>query len=57
MAEAVILGPFVPFPQDGQGSTLFSDRLCCIRKKKIRLGPHINRQQLYLVYFSSERNI
>lgn len=27
------------------------------KKKKIRFGPHINRQQLYLVYFSSERNI
>ena len=57
MTEAVILGPFGLFLQDGQGSTLFSDRLCCIRKKKIRLGPHIHRQQLYLVYFSSERNI
>lgn len=56
MSEAVILGPFIPFPQDGQESALFSDRLCCIRKK-IRFGPHINRQQLYLVYFPSERNI
>lgn len=52
MSEAMILQGHYPFPQDGQESTLFSDRLCCI--EKIRFGPHINRQQLYLVYFQRE---
>lgn len=48
------LAQWPPLLQDVVGNTWLSDRLCCIRKKN-HVGLHINKQQLYLVYFSSER--